>query len=99
MRTRERSFLICPVRGKDPVLIAEVVARLDAEGLDVHWPPRDTDQADDTGLPIHRDNRAAIAAADVVPVVWDGQSQGCLLDLGMAFVVEPGAGRPPARIL
>jgi nucleoside 2-deoxyribosyltransferase len=80
-------FLICPVRGKDQAFYAEIVAGLERDGHAVHWPPRDTDQSDETGLRICRDNAAAIAQADVVNVVWDGQSQGCLFDLGVAFAL------------
>lgn len=82
-----KSFLICPVRGKDPAAYAAIVSELEADGFEVHWPPRDTDQIDDTGLRICRDNAAAIADADIVHVVWDGQSQGCLFDLGVAFAL------------
>jgi hypothetical protein len=82
-----KTFLICPVRGKDPATYAAIVARLETEGWTVHWPPRDTDQNDPVGLDICTRNRSAIAAADVVHVVWDGQSQGCLFDLGMAFAL------------
>lgn len=80
-----RTFLICPVRGVDPATSAATVAKLEAEGYAVHWPPRDTDQNDPTGLRICQDNAAAIKAADVIHVIWDGKSQGCLFDLGVAF--------------
>lgn len=83
-----KSFLICPVRGIAPETHAQIVAGLEAEGLTVHWPPRDTDQNDPTGLRICRDNMSAIAAADVVHVIWDGKSQGCLFDLGVAFALR-----------
>lgn len=82
-----KSFLICPVRGLDPQAHAAIVARLESDGFTVHWPPRDTDQDDPTGLRICRDNAKAIADADVVHVIWDGQSQGCLFDLGVAFAL------------
>lgn len=82
-----KTFLICPVRGIDPATQAETVAELERAGYTVHWPPRDTDQADDTGLRICRDNMAAIVAADVVHVIWDGKSQGGLFDLGVAFAL------------
>lgn len=82
-----RTFLICPVRGADPALSRSAVERLEADGWLVHWPPRDTDQNDPVGLRICRDNAAAIAAADVVHVIWDGRSQGCLFDLGVAFAL------------
>lgn len=84
----KRTFLICPVRGKDPATHAAIVADLELEGYTVHFPPRDTDQDDDTGLRICRNNAAAIAAAHVVHVIWDGKSQGCLFDLGVAFALD-----------
>lgn len=50
-------------------------------------PPHDTDQQDDTGLRICRDNLQAIKEADVVHIIWDGKSQGSLFDLGVAFAL------------
>jgi len=82
------AFLICPVRGHDPDELAELVADLESQGYKVHWPPRDTDQDDTTGLRICRDNLAAISKADVVFFYWDGKSQGSLFDLGMAFALD-----------
>ena len=61
---------------------------MEEEGWAVHWPPRDTDQNDSVGLQICRDNRTAIDEADRVFIVWDGISQGCLFDLGMAFALS-----------
>lgn len=81
------TFLICPVRGTAPDTYANIVAELEANGYVVHWPPRDTDQIDDTGLRICRDNAAAIAKADCVHIIWDGRSQGCLFDVGVAFAL------------
>ena len=83
-----KTFLICPVRGVPASETADLVKRLESEGWDVHWPHRDTDQNDLTGLRICRDNRDAINRADAVHVVWDGNSQGCLFDLGMAFALN-----------
>ena len=83
-----RTFLICPVRGHDPETYARVAADLERQGYEVHWPPRDTNQEDATGLRICQDNRAAIEAADMVYVIWDGKSQGCLFDLGIAFALQ-----------
>jgi len=82
-----KTFLICPVRGVDPEKTRHYVERIESEGFDVYWPPRDTNQKDDTGLRICRDNAAAIFSADVVHFVWDGKSQGCLFDLGVAFAL------------
>lgn len=86
--TKLRSFLICPVRGRDAHEFADAVASLEAEGYDVHWPTRDTNQGDQIGHRICRENAAAIAKADVVHVIWDGKSQGCLFDLGVAFALQ-----------
>lgn len=83
-----KSFLICPVRGMSPDAHQAAVSELEAQGYTVHWPPRDTDQKDEVGLRICRDNAAAIAAADIVHVIWDGKSQGCLFDLGVAFALN-----------
>jgi nucleoside 2-deoxyribosyltransferase len=83
----KKAFLICPVRGHDPSETRQVVERLESEGWAVHWPPRDTNQDDATGYNICSENLAAVRAADVVFVIWDGQSQGCLFDLGMAFAL------------
>lgn len=82
-----KTFLICPVRGVSPAETEGFVKQLEADGYTVHWPPRDTNQDDATGYRICSDNMAAIAASDVVHVVWDGNSQGCLFDLGVAFAL------------
>jgi nucleoside 2-deoxyribosyltransferase len=82
-----KSFLICPVRGVDPATSEGFVRQLEQSGYQVHWPPRDTNQADDTALRICRENLEAIRNADVVHVVWNGESQGCLFDLGMTFAL------------
>jgi len=87
-----KAFVVCPVRGIDPETTRGYVEKLEAEGWDVHWPPRDTDQDDPIGLAICHRNRDAIRAADQVFVVWDGKSTGSLFDLGMAFAL----GKPLA---
>lgn len=81
------TFLICPVRGVSADETASVVAELEANGYSVHWPHRDTNQEDQIGFRICQDNLNAILNADVVHVVWDGKSQGCLFDLGMCFAL------------
>lgn len=87
-RTVGRStFLICPVRGHAPKEILAIVQKLESKGWKVHWPPRDTDQNDEIGYAICSQNRYAIAEADAVHVIWDGESHGCLFDLGMAFAL------------
>ncbi|MDE1937942.1 MAG: nucleoside 2-deoxyribosyltransferase [Alphaproteobacteria bacterium] len=82
-----KSYLICPVRGVDPATSEGFVRELEQSGYQVHWPPRDTNQVDAIGLRICRDNLEAIRNADVVHVIWNGESQGCLFDLGMTFAL------------
>jgi len=87
MSFRRKVFLICPVRGHDMSESEAYVKRLEEQGLEVYWPPRDTLQDDETGLRICQDNLTAIKEAQSVYIVWDGKSQGCLFDLGMAFAL------------
>jgi len=82
-----KTFLICPVRGHEMNETSDVVTTLENDGWVVHWPPRDTNQVDDTGLRICTDNAQAIKEADAVHIVWDGKSQGSLFDLGVAFAI------------
>jgi len=80
-----KTFLICPVRGHDISEAQATVDKLEAEGWEVHYPPRDTDQSDPVGLQICTTNMEAIRDADAVHIIWDGKSQGSLFDLGIAF--------------
>ena len=84
----KRTFLICPVRGHSMEETEAIVKKLERKGWVVHWPLRDTNQDDPTGLKICDQNRIAIARADEVHVIWDGQSEGCLFDLGMAWALR-----------
>ena len=84
-----RAFLICPVRGHGPSETENLVSFLEDElDLIIHWPHRDTDQNDPVGLTICEENRAAIEAADLILMVWDGKSMGSLFDLGMTFALR-----------
>lgn len=82
-----KTFLICPVRGYEQTEVEEIVSVLELQKYTVYYPARDTNQTDDTGFRICCDNRQAISEADVVHFIWDGKSQGCLFDLGMAFAL------------
>lgn len=84
---RNRAFLICPVRGVPKEATAKIAADIEARGWELHWPPRDTNQEDSIGLRICTDNLIAIGNAEAVFFAWDGKSQGCLFDLGMAFAL------------
>jgi len=78
------------VRGHDPKETEAIVKWLENNGWSVHWPPRDTDQEDSEtgGFRICVDNGNALEEADRVFFVWNGQSQGCLFDLGAAFALN-----------
>jgi nucleoside 2-deoxyribosyltransferase len=84
----KRAFLICPVRNGVPIEAENAVKDLESKGYIVHFPPRDTNQEDETGYRICSDNRSAMESANIVAVVWDGKSQGGLFDLGMAFALR-----------
>lgn len=91
MNKKKRVFLIRPVRNCTAAFaekVAAYVQDLEEQGYVVHDPPRDTPQDDPTGLNICRTNRAAVEAADEIHFAWDGDSQGCLFDLGMAFALR-----------
>jgi len=85
----KKVFIICPVRNVDVVtkrIIAEYVQYLEHQvGAKVHWPSRDTDQNDSTGLYICEQNREAIFSADEIHIWYDPTSQGTIFDLGMLF--------------
>lgn len=84
-----KAFLISPVRGKDQAYQKEIraqVEKLESEDYQVHWPYRDTRQ-DTTELAICTQNFEAIKAAEVVFIIWDGNSKGCIFDLGSAFAL------------
>lgn len=81
-----KTFLICPVRGHDPKKLESLLLDLEKKYV-VHFPPRDTNQIDETGYRICTDNLNAIRDADIVLIVWDGKSQGGLFDAGMAFAL------------
>lgn len=84
---KNKAFLICPVRGYNLADWMVVVQKLEGFGWKVHYPPLDTNQDDPVGLRICQDNFAAISRANVVFIIWDGISKGCLFDLGMAFAL------------
>jgi len=87
MKEKEKTFLICPVRGANLKIQEPIVEELE-KNYQVYWPPRDTHQNDPTGLVICQENLKAMKEASVVHVIWNGKSQGSLFDLGMAFALE-----------
>jgi nucleoside 2-deoxyribosyltransferase len=106
-----KAFLICSVRGATAETLRaqeQYVAELEARGYEVHYPPRDTNQAADAAE-ICSQNFWAIKNADEVHVFYSPKSQGTHFDLGMAFAlakkivvarnVPYGPGKSYARML
>ena len=83
-----RIYVICPVRNADPEvtnLVKAHVSKLEQEGHNVYWPPRDAPQADPTGSAICWTHWRAMEMCDRVDVFWDVSSFGSHFDLGMAY--------------
>jgi len=84
-------YFICPVRGITDELknkIESIVREREAQGVRVHFPPRDVDQNDPTGLRICSDHRAAMCNAFEVDIWHDPTSQGSVFDTGMGFYAK-----------
>ena len=86
-----RIYFVCPVRWCPPELKERLdahVAGREAQGHEVYYPHRDTDQsAPEPDVIEHQ--RAAVEACDIVDVWWDVEiSKGCLFDLGMAWMAK-----------
>ncbi|MFY9462493.1 MAG: hypothetical protein WAP51_04825 [Candidatus Sungiibacteriota bacterium] len=87
---KRKGFLICPVRNSDPETqkaIAAYVEKQEAEGVEMYWPARDTDQTDPHGWTICSRNRSAILDANEIHIWYDAASTGSKFDLGMVFVL------------
>lgn len=83
-------YIICPVRNTNPEIQDSILAyvhKLENDGHMVHFPPRDVDQTDPTGIIICRKHHAAMVDADEVHAVWDSTSYGSHFDLGMAYAL------------
>jgi len=80
-------YLVCSVRDADEEskrIADEYVAKLEAEGHQVHHPPRDVDQDSETGLEIVEEHFEAMKKCDEVHFLWNPKSFGSHMDLGMA---------------
>jgi len=87
----KKVYIICPVRNlntDERTVLEEYVHKLEAQGIRVHFPPRDTNQNDLTGWNIVLQNRKAVEECDEVHVFWNKNSQGSLFDLGMALALK-----------
>jgi len=82
------AYIICSVRNGTPLEVSEFVGRLEEQGWEVHFPPRDVNQEDPSGYAICTSHRAALERSDCVYVFWDVNSKGSHFDLGMAFALR-----------
>jgi len=83
-------FIICPVREAPPEIMEQIrayVAKLETDGCQVHWPPRDTDQSDPHGINICLTNCDGIIDADEVHIWFDPASHGSDFDRGILFAL------------
>lgn len=83
------AFIICSVRNvseEEKKYLENYVENLEKKGYKVHYPPRDTDQNDPTGLYICSRNREAISKSDEIHIYWNPKSEGSLFDFGMTFM-------------
>lgn len=84
-------YVICPVRcatAAESEMVSAHVAKLEAAGHVVHYPPRDVDQDDTTGARICDEHRDAMEAADAIHVFWNPDSKGSHFDFGMAYALR-----------
>ncbi len=84
-------FIICPVRNLTEIesnLIKQYIDNLENRGIQVHFPPRNTNQNDAIGYNICIENMNAIKSADEVHIFWNPSSIGSLFDFGMAFALK-----------
>lgn len=88
-----KAYIICSVRvatEETRKAAEELCAKLERSGWEVCLPFRDIQQDDPTGYGIVMAERKAIAECDRVFVLWDIESRGSHVDLGMAIM----AGKP-----
>ena len=98
---KKKMFLVRPIAGISDEYREEIEVQIEHLRItyDVYDPLTQTDQ-NKSELRICKQNREAMESADVVGVIWDLKSHGCLFDLGMAFAmkkrIEPVTGYFPA---
>ena len=84
-------YIICPVRNatfQEKQILDAYVAKLEAKGRLVHYPPRDVEQEHDPiGLKILGKHREAMRNCQLVHLFFNPASQGSLFDCGMAYVL------------
>ncbi|MCL5239489.1 MAG: nucleoside 2-deoxyribosyltransferase [Candidatus Marsarchaeota archaeon] len=86
-----RAYICCPVRDADKEQVAflkGLALGMRFGEMNVHYPAENTDQIDDRGIDICRQNGYAIKEADMVFLVYDPTSKGTRFDLGIAFALD-----------
>lgn len=104
-------FIICTVRKATKEYIEklyEYVDKLEKQGHEVYFPPRDTDQ-NASGFEICKQNCKGIKWAEEIRIFYNPDSQGTHFDMGMAFMenkkikvienVEYGEGKSFPRMI
>jgi hypothetical protein len=84
-------YLLCPVRKITPEIrrfLDSYVAVQEARGKKVHYPPRDVNQNDPTGLQILTYHKEAMKKCKEVHAYWVKDSEGSIHDLGMVLMSE-----------
>lgn len=83
-------FIICSVRGASEeyrIKLENYVSKLEADGIEVHLPHRDTNQIA-RGYDICKQNAKAIKEADEVHIFYSKDSQGTHFDMGVSFALD-----------
>ena len=87
----KRIYLICPVRNiseDEGEFIFRYVKKLESEGCKVHYPPRDVNQNDKTGVNIVKAHKDAMKWSTEVHAYLNPKSEGSVFDLGMAWALD-----------
>ena len=90
MAKKKSAFIICPVRNaseKVKIFLDSYVAELERQGYKVHYPPRDTEQSDPTGVQICDTNLSAILESDEIHIYYEPESQGVHFDFGGLYML------------
>ena len=80
--------LVCWVSDGEKDFLDKYVAGLESSGFQVHYPPRDVEQNDSSGINIMTSHRLAMKNSDEVHAYWNGKSQGSYVDFGMFFMIK-----------
>lgn len=86
----QKAFLICSVRNADEELKKDLMKKVEdlEKNYIVYYPARDTNQIDDTGYRICKDNANAISNAKHIFINYSRESVGTIFDLGVAYYFQ-----------